>query len=192
MLYCVEYTVVFSVYKGGELEDHNTSTEGTRRVAGGPGGAQGSAQGGERRETVIGAKIGELDLLEKWYEDDSTMRVRVNFPFYAGSGTRSSAVVYFELEPGFRLGTHTDSAEETLLILQGEAEATVGEESGRIAAGEMAVVPAMVPHALRNVGEETLRVVGFFSSNVVASVFDRPMMPGGRRAAGTPPVLVEE
>ena len=100
--------------------------------------------------------------------------------------------MYFELEPGFRLGTHTDSAEETLLILQGEAEATVGEESDRIEAGEMAVVPAMVPHALRNVGEETLRVVGFFSSNVVASVFDRPMMPAGRRAAGTPPVLVEE
>jgi quercetin dioxygenase-like cupin family protein len=141
---------------------------------------------------VIGAKIGELELLEKWYEDDPTMRVRVNFSLYAGSGTRSSAVVYFELEPGFRLGTHTDSAEETLLILQGEAEATVGEESGRIATGEMAVVPAMVPHALRNVGEETLRVVGFFSSNVVTSVFDRPMMPGGRRAAGTPPVLVEE
>jgi quercetin dioxygenase-like cupin family protein len=141
---------------------------------------------------VISAKIVELELLEKWYEDDPTMRVRVNFPFYAGSGTSSSAVVYFELEPRFRLGTHTDSAEETLLILQGEAEATVGDESGRIAAGEMAVVPAMVPHALCNVGEETLRVVGFFSSNVVTSVFDRPMMPSGRRAAGTPPVLVEE
>jgi quercetin dioxygenase-like cupin family protein len=141
---------------------------------------------------VIGTKIGELELLEKWYEDDPTMRVRVNFPLYAGSGTKSSLVVYFELEPGFRLGTHTDSAEETLLILQGEAEATVGEDSGRIAAGELAVVPAMVPHALRNVGEETLRVVGFFSSNVVTSVFDRPMMPNARRAAGTPPLLVEE
>jgi quercetin dioxygenase-like cupin family protein len=141
---------------------------------------------------VIGTKIGELELLEKWYEDDPTMRVRVNFPLYAGSGTKSSSVVYFELEPGFRLGTHTDSAEETLLILQGEAEATVGEDSGRIAAGELAVEPAMVPHALRNVGEETLRVVGFFSSNVVTSVFDRPMMPNARRAAGTPPLLVEE
>jgi quercetin dioxygenase-like cupin family protein len=141
---------------------------------------------------VIGAKIDELELVEKWYEDDPTMRVRVNFPLYAETGTTSSAVVYFELDPGFRLGTHTDSTEETLLILQGEAEATVGAESGRIAAGELAVVPATVPHALRNVGEETLRVVGFFSSNVVTSVFDRPMMPNARRAAGTPPLLVEE
>ena len=53
------------------------------------------------------------------------------------------------------------------------------------------VVPAMVPHALRNVGDETVRVVGFFSSNVVASVFDRPMMPFGQREVGTPPLLQE-
>ena len=141
---------------------------------------------------MIRAKISDLELLESWYEDDPTMRVRVNFPFYVGNGARNTAVVYFELEPGHRLGTHTDSAEEILLILEGEAEATVGDEQGRISAGEMAVVPAMVPHALRNVGNETVRAVGFFSSNVVASVFDRPMMPFGRRAVGTPPILAEE
>ena len=47
---------------------------------------------------MIGAKIGELEMMEAWYEDDPTMRVRVNFPFYVGTGTKSSAVVYFELE----------------------------------------------------------------------------------------------
>jgi quercetin dioxygenase-like cupin family protein len=141
---------------------------------------------------VIGAQIGELELLEGWYEDDPTMRVRFNFPFDVGTGTKSTSVVYFELEPGHRLGTHTDSAEEILLFLEGEAEATVGDESGRVSAGEMAVVPAMVPHGMRNVGDETLRVVGFFSSNVVVSTFDQPMMPLGQRAVGTPPVLEEE
>jgi quercetin dioxygenase-like cupin family protein len=143
-------------------------------------------------ENVISAKIGELELLESWYEDDPTMRVRVNFPFYVGSGAKNTAVVYFELEPGHRLGTHTDSAEEILLILEGEAEATVGDEQGRVSAGDMALVPAMVPHALRNVGDETVRVVGFFSSNVIVSTFDRPMMPFGQRVVGTPPVLAEE
>ncbi len=141
---------------------------------------------------MISAQIGELELLEGWYEDDPTMRVRFSFPFFVGSGTKNTAVVYFELEPGHRLGTHTDSAEEVLLILQGEAEATVGDESGRVSAGELALVPAMVPHALRNVGDETVRVVGFFSSNVVASTFDRPIMPLGQRVVGTPPVLAEE
>jgi hypothetical protein len=89
-------------------------------------------------EVVIGAKIGELELMEVSYEDDPTMRVNVNFPFYVGTGTRNTAVVYFELEPGHRLGSHTDSAEEILLILQGEAEATVGDETGRVSAGDMA------------------------------------------------------
>src|ERR671912_1529195 len=127
-------------------------------------------------------RLSELELPEGGYENDPTMRVKGNSPFSAATGTKNSAVVYFELEPGHRLGTHTDSAEEILLILEGEAEATVGDEQGRVSAGDMAVVPAMVPHALRNVGDETVRVVGFFSSNVVASTFDRPMKPLGQRA----------
>src|ERR671912_2199250 len=127
-------------------------------------------------------RLSDLELPEGGYENDPTMRVKGNSPFSAATGAKNTAVVYFEVEPGCRLGTHTDSAEEILLILEGEAEASVGDEQGRVSAGEMAVVPAMVPHALRNVGDETVRVVGFFSSNVVASTFDRPMKPLGQRA----------
>jgi quercetin dioxygenase-like cupin family protein len=141
---------------------------------------------------VIAEKIEELELLEVWYENDPTMRLKVNFPFFLGTGTKSTAVVYFEIEPGNRLGTHTDSAEEILLILQGTAEASLGDEQGQLSAGEMVLVPAMVPHSLRNVGEETVRVVGFFSSNVVVATFDQPLMPFGQRVVGTPPVLEEE
>ena len=141
---------------------------------------------------MIAERLDELELMEVWYEDDPTMRLKVNFPFFLGTGTRSTAVVYFEIEPGHRLATHTDSAEEILLILEGEAEVSLGEERGQLSAGEMALVPAMEPHGLRNAGEETLRVAGFFSSNVVVSTFDQPMMPFGQRVVGTPPVLEEE
>jgi len=142
---------------------------------------------------VIAERIEELELMEVWYEDDPTMRLKVNFPFFLGTGTKSTAVIYFEIEPGYRLGTHTDSAEEILLVLEGEAEVSLGDEQGRLSAGEMALVPAMVPHGLRNVGDETdLRVAGFFSSNVIVSTFDQPMMPFGQRVVGTPPVLAEE
>ena len=44
---------------------------------------------------MIGAKIDELELMEVSYEDDPTMRVKVNFPFYVGTGTNNTAVVYF-------------------------------------------------------------------------------------------------
>lgn len=141
---------------------------------------------------MIAEKTSELELMEGWYEDDPTMRIRVNFPFFLGNGTKSTAVVYFEVEPGCRLGTHTDSVEEILLILEGEAEVSLGDEQDCLSAGEMALVPAMVPHGLRNTGDETVRVVGFFSSNVVVSTFDQPMMPINQRVLGTPPVVEEE
>ena len=141
---------------------------------------------------MIAERIDQLELMELWYEDDPTMRVKANFPFFVGTGTKNTAVVYFELEPGHRLGTHTDSAEEILLVLEGTAEVSLEDEQGQLSTEEMAVVPAMVPHSLRNVGDKTARFVGFFSSNVVVSTFDQPMMPFGQRVVGTPPVLEEE
>ena len=129
-----------------------------------------------------------LDLLDAWYEHDPAMRIRVNFPFFAATGSESTAVVYFEIEPGHYLGTHTDSAEEIVLVLAGTVEASLGDERGRLAAGQAALIPAMVPHGVRNVGEETARCVGFFSAATVASTFDQPLLPFGQQAVGTPPV----
>jgi quercetin dioxygenase-like cupin family protein len=141
---------------------------------------------------MIAETIEDLELMEVWYETDPTMRLKVNFPVFLGTGSKNTAVVYFEIEPGYRLGTHTDSVEEILLILEGQVEVSLGEEEGRLSAGQMAVVPALVPHGMRNVGEERVRVAGFFSSNVIVSTFDKPMMPFGQRVIGTPPVLAEE
>ena len=137
---------------------------------------------------MITADFANLDLLDAWYENDPTMRIRVNFPFFAATGNESSAVVYFEIEPGHYLGSHTDSAEEIVLILSGTVEATVGDESGRLSAGQAALIPAMAPHGVRNVGDETARCVGFFAAAEVVSTFDQPMMPFGQRVVGTPPV----
>jgi hypothetical protein len=39
----------------------------------------------------------------------------------------------------------------------------------------MAVVPATAPHDVYNVGEVTLRVVGFFSGSAVVTIFDDPL-----------------
>ena len=133
------------------------------------------------------ADLMNLDLLDAWYEHDSEMRVRVTFPFFAATGTESSAVVYFEIEPGHYLGTHTDSAEEIVLILSGTVEASLGDETGQLSAGQAVLIPAMVPHGVRNVGDETAQCVGFFSAATVESTFDQPIMPIGGRVAGTPP-----
>jgi quercetin dioxygenase-like cupin family protein len=131
--------------------------------------------------------LNALDLLEAWYENDPHMRVKGSFPFSQATGNASSAVVYFEIEPGHYLGTHTDSAEEIGLVLSGTVEASLGDEHGTLTAGEAILIPAMIPHGIRNVGTEKVRCVGFFASATLVSTFDQVLMPLGIRAMPTPP-----
>jgi quercetin dioxygenase-like cupin family protein len=110
---------------------------------------------------------------------DPTRRVRVGFPHHSQVGNASTATVYFELDPGMHVGMHRDSSEELLLILEGEGEATVGEETAVAQAGALLTVPAMEPHDILNVGTGTLRVLGFFSAPTLVATFDEPVAPGG-------------
>jgi quercetin dioxygenase-like cupin family protein len=110
---------------------------------------------------------------------DPSRRVRVGFPHHSQVGNASTATVYFELEPGMHVGLHRDSSEELLLILEGEGEAAVGEETAVAQAGAILTVPAMEPHDIRNVGTGTLRVLGFFSAPTLVATFDEPVAPGG-------------
>ena len=69
-------------------------------------------------------------------------------------------------------------------------EAEVGDERGVVTAGDLAVIPAMVPHAVRNIGEDTLKVVGFFSEPDVTSTFDEPVQPIGESVVTMKPIPV--
>ena len=105
--------------------------------------------------------------------------LRVSFPLHSATGTASTATVLFELDPGAELNVHTDSAEELLIVVQGTAEARVGEEIGRLETHQVALVPPMAPHGLRNIGDDVLRVLGTFSASTVVSTFEQPFEPGG-------------
>jgi quercetin dioxygenase-like cupin family protein len=136
---------------------------------------------------MIAVQTQDAPLMEFGHAGDPATRGRGGFPVYRDTGTASTAVVYFELEPGHRLGRHVDSAEEVLVILAGTAEAVVGEERAAADAGALVVVPAMVPHEVINTGDETLRVAGVFASNTVVSIFDEEIEGAGTRVIGTPP-----
>jgi len=128
----------------------------------------------------------DAELLAAHHREDDANVVRATWPVHRGTGARNTAAVYFELAPGAHLGTHTDSAEEVLVVLEGEVEITVGHESTRARAGAIAVVPAEVPHDVAAVGGAA-RVLGVFSSNTIVSVFDDTWVPYGTRVLGTPP-----
>src|SRR5829696_1844926 len=109
---------------------------------------------------MLTAKTRELELMQGWFNSDPDhARARVTFPINKWAGSADSAVVYFEIEPGDRLAEHTDSAEEVLYVVAGDAEAQVGTERGRLTAGDLTVIPAMVPHGVVNVGTAVRRGV---------------------------------
>ena len=114
--------------------------------------------------------------------------LRVAFPLHSAVGTASTGAVLIELQPGAELATHRDSAEETLLVLEGSVEAHVDGETARLDAGELAVVPAMTPHGMRNDGDTVALVFGFFTSSTFIATFDEPHAPDGSQvfAMGAP------
>jgi quercetin dioxygenase-like cupin family protein len=129
---------------------------------------------------MLAAQLSDVEPTEYWCDADPTLRGRLSLPMHTGNGATSTAVIYFEHEPGEHHGRHTDSAEEVVLVLDGEAEVTAADERRRLQAGAVALVPATVPHDIRNVGKSRLRVVGFFSSAAVVSHFDETLEPFGR------------
>jgi quercetin dioxygenase-like cupin family protein len=133
-------------------------------------------------------RLDELELLEAWSASDPSARMKVNFPIYAATGAQASSVVYMVLEPGGMVGTHTDSAEEIVLVLEGTIEGWIEDERGTLEQGSMVLIPVMKPHGLRNVGTTTARAIGFFAGATVVSTFAEPVMPFNETVLGTPPV----
>jgi quercetin dioxygenase-like cupin family protein len=129
---------------------------------------------------MLTASTSQLELNEAWIESDPRGRVHPAFPINQFTGAEGTAVVYFEVEPGEYLPTHTDSAEEVLYIVAGEGEAHVGDERISVRAGDLAVVPSMAPHGIANTGDETLKVVGFFCDSHIVSTFVEPLQPMGQ------------
>lgn len=128
----------------------------------------------------------KLELAHYYSDDDATRRIDADWPIHRDKGATSTAVVYFELAPGTHLGTHRDSAEEVLVVLEGEIEAVVGDERGRVRTGGMALVPAMVPHDVICTGDVPAKVAGFFPSNTIVSIFEGGFAPDDTRIVGTP------
>jgi quercetin dioxygenase-like cupin family protein len=136
-------------------------------------------------ERVQAVRTDRFEGAEVWQEGDEHARLRGYFPLSPGTPNASEvaaenlAIVSMEIEPGDYLPTHRDSEEELLLVTAGTVEATVGDETVRLSAGECAVVPEMEPHSVRNVGSGDARVVGFFPNAGMTATFERPLMPFG-------------
>ncbi len=130
------------------------------------------------------ARLNEDELVECWSKADPGARMRCSNTLIFFGKAQSSDLVQMVLEPGGSVPTHTDSAEEVVLVLEGTVEARVGDESGTLEVGGMVLIPAMAPHSIRNVAGEPARMLGFFAGAEVISTFVEPLMPWEMRVFG--------
>jgi quercetin dioxygenase-like cupin family protein len=135
---------------------------------------------------MLAIQLNELPVEERWIDGEPHKRLRAVFPLLGrGPENEESSVVYFELEPGNELERHTDSAEELLFIVQGRLEVSVGDEKGVVEGPCFAIVPTLVPHGMRNIGSETAKVAGFFTSRYTVSEFEQALQPMGVKRVDT-------
>lgn len=129
----------------------------------------------------------DLELAEFWQQDNEDMEVAANFPFTpsfpatTGLDPENHTVVYGEIESGKELATHTEDADELLVILGGTAEVWLGEEQSTLTDGELVLIPAGEPHGIRNTGTETVQYLGVFPDADVTSEFESELQPVGSR-----------
>jgi mannose-6-phosphate isomerase-like protein (cupin superfamily) len=86
-----------------------------------------------------------------------------------------------EVDPGCMVPRHTDSAEELIVVVSGSATVTVGDETATAPSGATALVPACVPHEVRNTGEQILRFWAVYASPEVTTTYEEPVQPDGGR-----------
>jgi quercetin dioxygenase-like cupin family protein len=119
--------------------------------------------------------------------DDPTVRWAGAFAAYGGHGSTQSSTIVYEIEPGGRLGWHTDATEETQYILAGKGELRVeGGAIYQVSPGDVFVIPTPLRHDLANTGKETLRAVAFFAAAMFTQTFDNAMLPPDVHVLGTP------
>ena len=116
------------------------------------------------RRTMEPRNVDELDTFELTSSstDDASWQAGW-FAYGGGDGAEASAVLYFAIPPGKRLGRHIDMTEETQYIVAGSGELLLDEGSRPVRPGDVVALKQGVAHDLRSTGSEDLQVIAFFS-----------------------------
>ena len=95
--------------------------------------------------------------------------------------------IVYGVEPGKRIGWHTDATEERQYIIAGTGKLDPEDGTAHQAGpGSVFVLPTPMRHDLENTGKETLRAVAFFAAAMFTQDFDQVMLPPKSHILGTP------
>jgi quercetin dioxygenase-like cupin family protein len=122
-----------------------------------------------------------------WGKTDQAVSWAGAFAVYGGHGATASSTIVYEIEPGKRLGWHTDATEETQYIIAGTGKLYLEDGSTHaVGPGSVFVLPTPMRHDLENTGKETLRAVAFFAAAMFTQDFDQVMLPPKSHILGSP------
>ena len=125
------------------------------------------------------------DLSEQWVDGRPELRWRSTLGTTPDGGAKASSTSLLEVDPGCALPRHTDSAEETVVVVSGLAEVEVGGETETVPPGGVALVPKDVPHQVRSAGDEPLRFVAVYADVDVVTTYEDAVQPSGEREQQT-------
>ncbi len=123
----------------------------------------------------------DVELADAWIDGDQHACWRSAAVSGPGTGAAASGASLLEVPRSCRLPRHTDTAEEVIVVLAGEAEVEVGGETRRLREGSMVLVPEFVPHEVRNAGDGALRFLAIYAASDVVTTYERPVQPDGGR-----------
>ena len=134
---------------------------------------------------MLAFSLDDLDFSDAWLEGDDRARWRSASGHSPSTGAASSGSSVLEVQPGCKLPIHTDSAEETVVVLAGTAEVQVADQTAEVPAGGLALVPKDVPHEVRNAGDDVLRFAAVYAEPDVVTTYREPVQPDGSRERHT-------
>jgi quercetin dioxygenase-like cupin family protein len=134
---------------------------------------------------MIALGASDLEFSEAYVDGDDTARWESAAGHSPSTGSRASGSSVIRVPGGCRLPRHTDSAEETIVVVQGEAEVEAGGAPSRLSAGGLALVPKDVPHEVRNPGDEPLTFVAVYAAPDVVTRYEQVVQPDGSRERHT-------
>ena len=126
------------------------------------------------------------------YRPNSQMAVVLDPAKPDGEFVKGLAVVFERIAPGDRIPLHTHTLEEVLIIDEGTAEVTLGDEKRTVGAGAVVYIPINVAHGTKNIGGGELRVHAIFPSQVITIQYlERNPAPGTEGNAPQPMATVD-
>ena len=118
-----------------------------------------------------------LELDAYWSEEDPSVMHRGHWLLSSEQGGDATAVTYFEIDAGKRIGMHTHDVEETIVVMRGSGNAIVSGDSLAFGPGSVIFVPKGAPHDVRNTSAEIFGAVSFFPAAKVYSLFEVVLQP---------------